>query len=171
MKKKQIGLIIALAFLGILTVFPFYLTIVNSLKYNLQIIESIWFFDMPLHFDNYVRAAKEIMGGIFNSILYTAVILMATLLISSLAGYSFGVFNYPGRDVLYFAVIMFLMIPGFVTLIPQFMLVKDMQLLNTRAGLILPVIATASVMPVMFFRNYFEGLPRELFEAARVEGA
>lgn len=43
MKKKQIGLIIALAFLGILTVFPFYLTIVNSLKYNLQIIESIWF--------------------------------------------------------------------------------------------------------------------------------
>ena len=51
------------------------------------------------------------------------------------------------------------------------MLVKDMQLLNTRAGLILPVIATASVMPVMFFRNYFEGLPRELFEAARVEGA
>ena len=58
MKKKQIGLIIALAFLGILTVFPFYLTIVNSLKYNLQIIESIWFFDMPLLTIMYGRQKK-----------------------------------------------------------------------------------------------------------------
>lgn len=171
MRKKQAGLIIALIVMGLFTIFPFYLTIVNSLKYNLQMIESIWFFDIPLHFDNYANAIKEIWGGILNSIFYTLAILAVTLVISSFAGYSFSVFHYPGKDILYFAIIMFLMIPGFVTLIPQFMLIKDMRLLNTRAGLILPVIATTSVMPVMFFRNYFEGLPKELFEAARVEDA
>lgn len=171
MKKKQIGLTSALIVVGILTVFPFYLTVVNSLKYNLQMIESIWFFDWPLHPDNYATAFWEIWQGIINSVLYTAAILAVTVVISSLAGFAFARYEFPGKDIFYFGIIMFLMIPGFVTLVPQFMLVKGMGLINTRMGLILPVIATASVMPVMFFRNAFEGLPRELFEAAQVEGA
>lgn len=171
MKKKQVVLILFLAILGVLTVFPFYLTIVNSLKHNLQIIDSIWFFDLPLHFGNYIIAIKEIWQGLFNSILYTLVILAVTLVISSLAAYAFARFNFPGKTVFYFAIIIFLMIPGFVTLIPQFMLVKNMGMINTRLGLILPVIATSAVMPVMFFRTSFEGLPGELFEAAKVEGA
>ena len=171
MKKNQVGLIIGLSVLGVLTIFPFYLTIVNSLKHNLQIIESIWFFDLPLHFDNYLIAVKEIWQGLINSVFYTLIILFVTLVISSMAAYAFARFNFPGKTFFYFAIIIFLMIPGFVTLVPQFMLILDMKLINTRLGLILPVIATASVMPVMFFRTSFEALPNELFEAAKVEGA
>ena len=171
MKKRQTGLIVLLSVLGVLTIFPFYLTIVNSLKHKLQIIESIWFFDLPLHFDNYVRAGREIWRGMLNSVFYTTAILAVTMVISSFAGYAFARFSFPGKTVCYFGIIMFLMIPGFVTLIPQFMLVKRMGILGTRAGLILPVIATSSVMPVMFFRTHFEGIPGELFEAAKVEGA
>ena len=171
MKKRQTGLITVLGILGVLTIFPFYLTIVNSLKHNLQIIESIWFFDLPMHFDNYLTAFREIWRGMLNSVFYTTVILVVTMVISSLAGYAFARFSFPGKTICYFGVIMFLMIPGFVTLIPQFMLVKRMGILGTRAGLILPVIATSAVMPVMFFRTQFEGIPGELFEAAKVEGA
>lgn len=171
MKKKQLPLIILLSILGVFTVFPFYLTIVNSLKYRMQMIESIWFFDIPLHFDNYFVAFKEIWEGLFNSVFYTVVILAVAILISSMAAYAFARFDFPGKTFLYFSIIIFLMIPGFVTLIPQFMLVKEMHLIDTRAGVILPPIAAFSVMPVIFFRTYFEGLPKELFEAAEVEGA
>lgn len=171
MKKNQVVLLIFLSILGILTVFPFYLTIVNSLKHNLQMIESIWFFDLPMHFSNYLIAIKEIWQGLFNSVFYTLAILAVTMVISSLAAYAFARFDFPGKTFFYFGIIIFLMIPGFVTLIPQFMLVKNMGMINTRLGLILPVIATSAVMPVMFFRTSFEGLPKELFEAAKVEGA
>ncbi len=170
-KKHQVGLIIALTLIGVLTIFPFYLTIVNSLKHNLQMIESIWFFDLPLHFDNYVKAFDVIWHSMLNSILYTVSIIFGALVLSSLASYAFARFDFPGKHMLYFAIIMFLMIPGFLTLVPQFFLVKSMKLLNTRMGLILPVIATASVMPVMYFRGYFESLPKGVFEAAQIEGA
>lgn len=170
-KKHQVGLFIALVVLGVLTLFPFYLTIVNSLKHNLQMIQSIWFFDIPMHFSNYAMAFKEIWRGLINSVVNTLSIVLGALILSSLSAYAFARFNFPGRHVLYFMIIAFLMIPGFVTLIPQFMLVKSMNLINKQLGLILPVIATASVMPVMFFRNYFESLPKGLFEAAQIEGA
>ena len=96
MKKRQTGLIVLLSVLGVLTIFPFYLTIVNSLKHNLQIIESIWFFDLPLHFDNYVRAGREIWRGMLNSVFYTTAILAVTMVISSFAGYAFARFSFPG---------------------------------------------------------------------------
>ena len=114
MKKRQTGLITVLGILGVLTIFPFYLTIVNSLKHNLQIIESIWFFDLPMHFDNYLTAFREIWRGMLNSVFYTTVILVVTMVISSLAGYAFARFSFPGKTICYFGVIMFLMIPGFV---------------------------------------------------------
>ena len=169
--KKQPVLLFIMIIVGFLTIFPFYLTIVNSLKYNLQITESIWFFDLPLHFNNYNLAFQEIWTGLINSIIITAGIIVGSLVISSLAAYSFARFDFPGKHLLYFGIIMFLMIPGFLTLLPQFLLVKDMGMINHYSGLTLPVIATASVMPVMFFRNYFEGLPDGLFEAAQIEGA
>lgn len=169
--KRQIGLIAVLSIIGVLTIFPFYLTIVNSFKHNLQMIESIWFFDWPLHFDNYAAAFDTIWQSMLNSVMYTALIIAGAMTLSSLAAYAFARFDFPGKHILYFAIIMFLMIPGFLTLVPQFFLVKSMGMLNTRAGLVLPVIATASVMPVMYFRNYFEGLPQGVFEAAQIEGA
>lgn len=170
-QPSQVPLIVVMTLVGLLTVFPFYLTIVNSFKHNLQLAESIWFFDFPLHPTNYAIAFGEIWPGLINSVLITACIIAGAIILSSLAAYSFARFDFPGKHVLYFSIIMFLMIPGFVTLLPQFLLIKEMHMLNSYAGLILPVIATASVMPVMLFLNYFEGLPAGLFEAAQIEGA
>lgn len=170
LKKKQIGLLIALVFVGFLTIFPFYLLVVNSFKHSLQLAESIWFFDFPMHFSNYQLAMKDVWMGVLNSILYTTCIVTITLVISTLAAFSFATFEFPGKEYLFYGIIIFMMIPGFATLIPRFMLVKDLGLLNTRLGVILPISTTLLVLPVMFFRNAFEELPKELFEAARVEG-
>jgi len=170
-RRFQWPLFVGLALVFVLTLLPFYLTLANSLKYRMQITMNIWIPTPPFHFDNYARAFREIWRGLFNSVFVTACIILGALLCSSLAAYSFARFSFPGKTFLYFSIIAFLMIPGFLTLIPQFMLFRDMKLLNTYPCIILPVIATTAVMPTIFFRTFFEGLPKSLLESAEIEGA
>ena len=136
----------------------------------MQIINNPWFFSLPIHFDNYLDAFNDIYWTIGNSILITSIGIIVALIASSTAAYSFSRFNFIGKNFLYFFVIMLLMIPGFVTLVPQFLLVKDLGMYNTYLGQALPPAAHFSALGVMLMRTFFEGLPRSLMEAAEIEG-
>lgn len=173
-KNNTVGQMVLLVLLGlliILTLAPFYLTLVNSLKLNLQIINSIWTVDFPFHVSNYFTAMDSIWRGMVNSIFVAACVISGSLMLSSFAAYSFARFEFPGKQLLFYSIIMFMMIPGFATLLPQFILVQHLHMLNSYSGLTLPVIAGQSVMPMMLFRSQFESLPKSLFESAEIEGA
>jgi multiple sugar transport system permease protein len=105
----------------------------------------------------------------FNSALVATLVMVGNLLFCSLVGYALAKLRYPGKRALFLAVLGMLMVPGMVTFVPQFVLVSNMGLTNTYAGLILPFLV--GPFGVFLMRQFLQSIPDELIEAARVDGA
>ena len=127
----------------------------------------------PLHPDNYPRAwvASNIGGLYWNSIVVSTVSMIVTLGLSALAGYGLGRIRFAGRGAIYTLVLLGLTIPLQIALIPLFINLRSLGLLNTRLALIGPYTGFGLAFGTYIMKGFFEGLPRELEEAARLDGA
>lgn len=121
--------------------------------------------------DNYEKLFRtvNIARPFINTVITAVSITALSLLVCSMAGYAFAKFDFPAKNMLFMGVLGTLMIPGQITMIPVFLLLKKMGLLNTYSGLILPGIAGA--FGIFFMRQFIVTLPDELMEAARIDGA
>ena len=104
-----------------------------------------------------------------NSVIYTGLLVAGQLFFSSLAAYAFARLRFPGRDAIFYAFIAATMIPSIVLFIPNFVLIRQLGLLNTFAGMVAPNILMIP-FAVFFLRQFFISAPKELEEAARLEG-
>lgn len=108
---------------------------------------------------------------IANSLISSVSTAFGVVFLSSISGYVFARKEFPGKQALFLAIISLLMIPSIFTLIPSFMIINDMGLIDTRWALILPWMASGQVFGILICRGFIAGLPEELFEAARIDGA
>jgi len=122
-------------------------------------------------FDNFGKALAKVPFGRFvlNSLIVATTITVAQLITCSTAAYAFARLRFRGRDGLFAVVIASLMIPIQVTIAPLFLLMADLHLTNTLWALILPPVFSA--FGIFFLRQHFLSLPRELDEAATIDGA
>ena len=104
-----------------------------------------------------------------NSLLVASVGTVLILFVSSLSGYAFARLEFPGKDMLFSLLLFSLMIPAAITLIPAFLLLRTLNLLDTYHAIWWP--AAASVTGIFLLRQHFYSVPRELEDAARVDGA
>jgi multiple sugar transport system permease protein len=104
-----------------------------------------------------------------NSAIVAVLVTLGNLLFCSLLGYALAKLNFPGRKALFLTVLGMLMVPGMVTFVPQFVLVSNMGLANSYAGLVLPFLA--GPFGVFLMRQFLLSIPDDLIEAARVDGA
>ncbi|MCD6166756.1 carbohydrate ABC transporter permease [bacterium] len=103
-----------------------------------------------------------------NSIIIAAGITFVSLFFSSMAGYAFAKLQFPKREKIFALLLATMMIPGQVTMIPVFLILRNLGLLNTYWGLILP--ASTSVFGIFLVRQFMRSLPSELIESARIDG-
>ncbi|RYB88671.1 carbohydrate ABC transporter permease [Nocardioides glacieisoli] len=124
-----------------------------------------------VNLDNYhaVFETADFVRYFFNSVVIAAISVVSVLLTSSMAGYAFAKFSFPGRDALFVVVLATLMIPFQVRVIPLYVLASDLSLLNTYAGMVLPTLVDA--FGIFLMRQYMMSIPSELIESARVDGA
>jgi len=106
---------------------------------------------------------------VLNSIKITVIITLGSLVTSSLAAYAFARLEFPGRNVLFVVFLSALMIPPQVTVIPTFMIVRTFGLIDTHEAVYLP--ALVQVFGIFLLRQYFLSIPRDLEDAAKVDGA
>jgi multiple sugar transport system permease protein len=104
-----------------------------------------------------------------NSVIVTLGGTLTVVTISALSAYAFARLKFPGRDRIFFVMLIGIMVPTAVTLIPSFILLRDITLLNTHVALWIPTLA--NVAGVFLLRQQFFAIPRELEDAARVDGA
>ena len=104
-----------------------------------------------------------------NSVIYAGLLVTGQLFFSALAAYAFARLRFPGRDTLFVCFIAATMIPSIVLFIPNFVLIRELGLINTFAGMVAPNILMVP-FAVFFLRQFFISSPRELEEAARLEG-
>ena len=163
------ALLIALAFSMI---FPYLWMLANSFKSRTDFFTNPYsIIPMPPTLSTYFDALTIGRMGVYlgNSILYAAAVLVVQLLIDSLAAYSFARVDFPGREKLFLAVLATLMLPGSVTLIPTFLIAHGLGLTNTFTGVVLPGFAGA--FGIFLLRQFFLNIPRELEDAARIDGS
>jgi multiple sugar transport system permease protein len=125
----------------------------------------------PITLDNFREVWTVVPFGryLFNSLFIAVCVTAGEVLTSSLAAYAFARLRFPGRDAMFLMYLATLMIPGQVTIIPNFILMRYLGWINTYEGLIIPTAFTA--FGTFLLRQYFLSIPRELEEAARVDGA
>jgi len=167
--RAVLGLVAA----GALVVFfPFFWMAVTSLKtvpeiqrVPLQVAPDRW-----SNVDNYREVFQRQLFGRFllNSALVASVSAVSSLLVSSLAGYGFAKFRFPGRDVLFFGIIGILMVPFQSVVVPLYLWVNRLGLLDTYAGILAPDLV--SVFGVFLMRQAIETVPTDYIEAARIDG-
>lgn len=177
---------IFVAFIGLLIFLPFLLTISTSLK-SMAEVESpnFRFFPKTIQWNNYVDAMSNGNWSQYflNSIFITTVTVVLSLVFNSLAGFSFARFSFPGRNILFFLILIGLMVPEQVTLIPLFKMMSDLPLfggnnilgqggtglINTRLGLIIPYLAAP--FGIFLCRQFYLGFPKAIDDAAAIDGA
>ncbi|MDN5343050.1 MAG: raffinose/stachyose/melibiose transport system permease protein [Oceanotoga sp.] len=156
-----------------IVIFPFIWLIYSSMKTNSEFFSSVWKLPSHLNFDNYIKAWGEGALGIYsiNSILVTLVSVFITVIIANLAGYALVAYKVKWSSAIVFTLIAVMAIPSYTTLVPLSTSLKSVGLLNTRMGLILPTIAFNIPMSIFIMRGFFITVPKELIEAARIDGA
>jgi multiple sugar transport system permease protein len=122
--------------------------------------------------DNYVRALTTNNFGLYflNSLMVASSSTVITVILSALLAYGFARFSFPGRNLLFYMMIGATMVPNLVLIIPQFVLAKQLHLLNSRWGLIV-VYSAGTAFNMFLMRGAFEELPQDLFDAALIDGA
>ena len=162
---------LVLSLFGISMIFPFLWMLSTSLKEPSQNFTStLQLWPTPIMWSNYIEAWHAIPFGKFylNSIFVAVAVTFGQILTSSMAAYAFARLKFPGRDKLFFAYLATMMIPGMVTLIPVFILLKMFGWLDTYKALILPGIFSA--YGTFMLRQFFMTLPTDLEDAARIDG-
>jgi ABC-type glycerol-3-phosphate transport system permease component len=106
-----------------------------------------------------------------NSLFVSICTMLGVVLVGSITAYVLARYRFPGSRALFLAIISFMMIPGILTLVPSFLWMKTLGLLNSYWVLILPMVAGGQVIAIFLFKSFFDGLPQELFESARLDGA
>ncbi len=105
---------------------------------------------------------------LFNSTLIAIIVTCCNLFFATLAGYAFARLRFPGRNAIFMVFLASLMVPAHVTMIPQFLLLNDVHLINTYEGMFLPKVA--QVFGIFLMKQFFESVPKELEEAAEMDG-
>ena len=111
----------------------------------------------------------EIVRYIMNSALIASAVTLLSLVVNSMAGYAFAKLSFPGRERVFRGLVASLVVPGQVTMLPLFMLLKYLGLINSFWGVIVP--GMASVFGIFLFRQYALSIPDSLLDAARIDGA
>ena len=125
----------------------------------------------PFTVQNYRNISGMIPFGrmALNSLIVATIATAGSMFVSVLAAYAFSRLRFPGRDAIFLLMLSALMIPGQMTVIPVFILLRNLNLIDTLPSLWLP--SLINVFAIFFFRQYFNSIPRELDEAARIDGA
>ncbi len=175
MKHKSLlhGILYLIIILGaIAMLLPLAWMVVTSFKTYDQALQwpPSWI-PRPFNPQNYidVLAIQGFARHLLNSGIYAGFGVLGSVFLASLAGFAFAKYQFPGRDALFYLVLSTLMIPGQVTLIPVFIILKNLGWLNTFLALIVPGLATP--FGIFLIRQFALNVPSELFDAARIDGA
>ena len=165
------GIVLALGALAFL--FPFYYMVIGSLQRTVD-PSLAGAFPNPsnLTLDNYaaINSRIDLLTGLVNSGIFTAGVLIGTMVFGLLAGYSLAMLQWRGRGVTFALALLVQVVPFQLLMIPLYVLIaRDYGLSDSYLGMILPFFINSTA--VIIFRQYFLQLPKELFEAARIDGA
>lgn len=158
------------------TIFKITTALILAVSLVLLVVPIVIMFNRSLAMrgvENYRIVAADIKVGaaLFNSIFVVGLTLVITVVICSLAAYAFSKLRFRGKNLLFVCLMMGMMIPGSATLFPVFMITKKMGLINHLISLVGPYVTGNSIFGLLMLKIFYDDLPNELMDAARIDGA
>lgn len=161
--------------LALVCVIPLYWMVRSSFMKNTEIyiLDPFVFWPKEMLWENYTDAVEAANFGTYaiNTIIIVAGCLVGTLLTSAMAAYAFSRVKWKGRGICFAMVLTTMMLPSSVTLIPQFLIWRNFNMVDTFWPLILPSFLGGGAFNIFLLRQFFLGIPSDLDEAARIDGA
>ena len=157
----------------IIELFPLYMMVQVSFKDNTGFLRNPWLPPDPATWlwQNWAYGIKLISPYIANTLLVAGGATLGTVVLALLASYFFARYKMPWSGVIWSAFLVLMLMPSVANIVPLFSLLKSMHLLNSLIALILVGVAGAQVFNIFVLRNFIEDLPKDLFEAAEMDGA
>ncbi|MGO4103350.1 carbohydrate ABC transporter permease [Leifsonia sp. YAF41] len=160
---------ILLILLALFSVFPVYWMFATAFRAPEDALsQNVVTWPLSLENFSYVVDAIPIMGMLGNTFAMAAILAVAQLFVALLASYGFAMWDFPGKKLLFLLFVGSWLVPFQVTMIPNYVLVSQMGLLNTIAGVVVPNLCSA--FAVMLMRQHMESFPRELLDASQIDG-
>jgi len=159
-----------LAVLLAATLVPFFLLFYFSFKNQIEILIDFWALPEKPHWENYSAAWQEVKSSIGNSLYVCVVTVLGAVALGSMSGYVFARHRFPLKGLLYLLLIGVMMIPSLLNIVPLYAVITKLGFTKSFWGLILPYISGTQLLGILLCRTFFESLPEELFEAARIDG-
>lgn len=175
MDKKNLGTglkYLVLVLFAIVTLFPFYWMIASSLKSSFEVIQTPpTLFPSKIMWHNYNVALKmaPFTRYFFNTIIVTILSIISTVIIAILTAFAFSHLEFPGRDVIFSIFLASMMIPGEVLIVTNFKTISSLGWIDTYQALFVPYMA--NVLYIYMLREFFFKIPKQLYYAAKVDGA
>jgi len=175
-KTKKIGINtvihLFLISVSITCLFPLLWMVASSLKTQETIFKDLSLIPHQFNFINYYLAVKEGDFGryFFNSICYTSSVVVGIVVVSSLAAYAFSRFSFPGKNFLFYLFMAAMMIPIPGSFVALYILLNKLHMRNTPIGYILCMINVGLSSSVFLLKTFFDKMPKELEDAARIDG-
>ena len=164
--------VLILGSLFLVSMIPVVVMFVRSWKTLPQVGRSQIFPTLPLHYGNYLEAWVLVSRYLVNTVLIVLMSVAGVLLLSSVTAYVFARYRFPGKNFMFSMLLALLMIPSVIGFVPLIILVlKTMRLSNNWLGVLFPYWAGGQIFAIYVLRTFFESLPEEMFEAARLDGA
>jgi ABC-type glycerol-3-phosphate transport system permease component len=163
---------IILTILAIAVMFPLFWMFTSSVKPMAEIISiPVKWFPSKVQWENFVNAWNFDTFDIYfrNSVIFTVAATLGCVLLASMAGYGFTKFRWRGKELSFLFVLSTMMLPIEVTMVPLFLVVKWLGMVNTLQGLIIPLMVTP--FAVFYMRQFVESIPDDYIDSARVDGA
>lgn len=165
----------AMLAVGALFLLPFYWMLISAFKSNADIFASTvaWWPD-PIRWGNLSAVLNRpdfpFLRQLGNSVFYAATVSLGICISCSLVGYSFGCLRWQGRDTVFAVTVAALMVPPIVTFLPTFIVFSQLRLTGTYVPLVAPAFLGDAFF-IFMMRQFFRGVPREIIDAARLDGA
>ncbi len=152
--------------------FPLFWMVRSSLLTMKTVFTNKTLFFSEFNFQNYVIAWTEGDFGLYflNSIIYTTSVVAGIVIVSSLAAYAFSRLQFPGKNFFFYMFVAAMMIPLPGSFVPLFVLMNKLGLVNTRIGYILCMINVGLSMSILLLKTFFDKMPKDLEDAARIDG-
>ncbi len=155
----------------VFTLFPFIWMLSTSFKSPGEIFsQTPTFIPVQATFDNYRNLLQSAALGrsFLNSLVFAIGMTILSVLCNAMAAYGFAKLSFPGREKIFALLLLTMIVPGQVTMMPVFLILKTLGFLNSFVGLIIPGIA--SVFGIYMLRQFMQAIPEEILEAARIDG-
>jgi len=157
----------------VVSLFPYFLALTTALKAPDQVFSSApWTLPNPVTWQNFIDVMTKynFLAYAWHTLIFATILTLGQLIFSTLAAYAFARMEFPGREQIFWLYLATLMVPTIVTLIPLFIIMRTFGLVNTWVGLVLPFVL-GTPFGIFLMRQFFLTIPRDLENAARIDGA